>query len=453
MTEPLPIRAAVYLRISQDATGEGLGVSRQLEDCTALCDREGWDVAEVYTDNDTSAYKTRPHFNRMLDDIRAGKINAIVTWQPDRLYRRFTDLEVLVEIIEKHGVVVHTVKAGDLNLDSAYGRMVARMLSVIAMGEGELKSERWRRSWRQGREAGQVARTGSRLFGYTRDGEVIESEKKIAERMASALITGVPILTLARQLEEEGIKTTRGSVWRPGTVRQYLNNPRLAGFSTLKGEIVAEGLWEPILDRDTWETVRALLAGRARGRKPRVSLLNGLLFCGKCKHRMITSGSRGQRTYRCPNRPGMPGCGGVSAYAEPVEEVVESYAQARLDDPRVRNAIRRLAATGSPKLLGEIASIEARILELEAQLDEPGIPVATILRAIDRSRERLEECQSQLIVSTPTPLPTSGGDWPDDLERRRNLIDLVIERVELNPATRRTRDFDDDRLSISRRKF
>jgi hypothetical protein len=296
-----------------------------------------------------------------------------------------------------------------------------------------------------------VARTGSRLFGYTRDGQVIEAEKVIAERMAHDLVTGIPLLTISRQLEEAGIKTTRSGPWRPGTVRQYLSNPRIAGFSTLRGEIVAEGKWEPLLDRDTWETVRALLAGRARGHKPRVSLLNGLLFCGKCEHRMITSGSRGQRTYRCPNRPGMPGCGGVSAYAEPTEEVVESYARTRLADPRVRAALQRLSASGSPKLLGEIASIEARVLELEAQLDEPGIPVATILRAIERSRERLTECQAQLIVTTPTPLPTSGGEWPEDLERRRRLVELVVERVKLLPAAGRAREFNPERVEIKRR--
>ena len=164
-----PVRAAVYLRISRDRTGEGLGVGRQREDCLRLCADLGW-VAELYEENDTSAKADRPVFRRMLKDIREGRIDAIVAWQPDRLYRGFTDLERLVEIIEKHEVVVRTIKAGDLNLDSAYGRMIARMLSVIAQGEGELKAERWKRSWRQGREHGEVARTGSRLFGYTRGG-------------------------------------------------------------------------------------------------------------------------------------------------------------------------------------------------------------------------------------------------------------------------------------------
>jgi NAD(P)-dependent dehydrogenase (short-subunit alcohol dehydrogenase family) len=56
------MRAAVYTRISQDATGQRAGVTRQLEDCEALADRLGWEVTHRYGDNDLSAYsgRTRP---------------------------------------------------------------------------------------------------------------------------------------------------------------------------------------------------------------------------------------------------------------------------------------------------------------------------------------------------------------------------------------------------------
>ena len=58
------MRAAVYTRISQDATGQRAGVTRQLEDCEALADRLGWEVTHRYGDNDLSAYsgRTRPGF-------------------------------------------------------------------------------------------------------------------------------------------------------------------------------------------------------------------------------------------------------------------------------------------------------------------------------------------------------------------------------------------------------
>src|SRR4051794_7785727 len=65
------IRWGIYVRISQDHRGEGLGVARQEQDCRRLVAERGGEVVDVYNDNDKSAYrkKVRPNFQRMLDDI------------------------------------------------------------------------------------------------------------------------------------------------------------------------------------------------------------------------------------------------------------------------------------------------------------------------------------------------------------------------------------------------
>lgn len=425
-------KAAIYCRISRDKTGESLGVTRQLEDCLELAKSLGWEVAEVYTDNDISATtgKPRPAYRKMLADLDAGRAQAIVAWHPDRLYRRAVDLGDLVDTCKRNNVQVATVNAGAVDLTTPTGRLVAGLLAQVAIYEGEHKAERWSRSWRQQRERGVPARTGSRMFGYTRDGELVEEEAKVARRMAADVISGVPILGVARWLEDEGVLTTRGTVWRPGTVRQYLANPRIAGYSTLGGDIVGEGQWEPVLDRDTWETVRALLSARSRPRAPRASILNGLLFCGQCGHRMITSGTKGQRTYRCPKRPGMPGCGGVSGFAEPIEDIIETMARARAADPRVSARMQELRATaGVGELLSEIAALEGRLAELDAELDVPGVPVARLVRAMDRTRERLAECQERLAVSaavSATSVYSGGLKWPEGLAERRQAIAVAL---------------------------
>ena len=73
------MRAAVYLRISEDRTGEQLGVTRQRQDCEQLCRSKGWTPVE-YVDNDISATsgKPRPSYERMLADIRDSSIGAVV---------------------------------------------------------------------------------------------------------------------------------------------------------------------------------------------------------------------------------------------------------------------------------------------------------------------------------------------------------------------------------------
>ncbi|WP_255499967.1 recombinase family protein [Actinotalea sp. JY-7885] len=67
---------AVYARISQDRSGEELGVRRQLADCRVEAQRRGWAVAEEYVDDDLSAYsgKKRPAYERMLRGFRTSYV-------------------------------------------------------------------------------------------------------------------------------------------------------------------------------------------------------------------------------------------------------------------------------------------------------------------------------------------------------------------------------------------
>lgn len=452
------VRAAVYLRISQDATGEAAGVTRQREDCLDLVERQGWALHEVYTDNDISATKgkARPGYRKMLAAIAAGDVDAVVAWHPDRLYRKLTDLEGLIEAIESRNVVMRTVRAGEIDLSTPTGRMLARILSATAQAEGEIKADRWKRSWRQGREAGNPARTGSRLFGYTRDSEVIDAEAEIARHMFAHIATGGSIMALSKRLQADGVLTTRGTTWRTAAIRNYLLNPRVTAYSTLKGEIVAEGDWEPIIDRDTWETVRALLSARQRQHPVRVALLNGLIFCGKCETRLVTGKSRGKRLYQCPShRPGFDGCGGVSVYADRVEEIVESFTRARLEDPRVVQRVAELTASDSASLIAEITGLESRVIELEEQLDRPGVPVERIIRAIDRARERIAACQEELVEAADslTPVNVGGMEWPADLAMRRRLVEIGLRGliIYLDPVTPPVNVFNPKRVRITPR--
>jgi len=451
LTDSPGTRVGIYLRISLDMTHEGLGVSRQREDCLDLAKQLGWHVVEIYTDNEMSATssKTRPGYRRMLADVDAGKLDAIIAWHADRLYRRVTDLGDLVDVCKRNNTQIATVRMGHVDLTTPTGRLVAGLLAQVSMYEVEHKSERWSRSWRQAREAGAPARTGSRLFGYTRDMQVIPEEAELARRMAADIVAGGSIQGVARWLEEEGVLATRGNDWRPSGVRVYLTNPRLAGWSTLKGEIVAEGQWEPILDRDTWETLKALLEARTRAAPPRVALLGGLIFCGSCGHRLITSGyhrkaaggTERTRTYRCPDRPGLRGCGKVSGIAAAIEEAVEGLAKRRLSDPRVRRRVEQLRESSSAVgALEQANALEDRLIELEAELDVPGVPVSAISRAIDRTKQRLEELRVAIGDAAEiqaVTIPTGGAPWPEDLAERRRLILVALgsRRVYLKPRT------------------
>lgn len=435
------MRAAIYCRISRDMSGESLGVTRQLEDCRALVASLGWTEVAVYSDNDISAAsgKPRPQYRAMLKAIEAGEVEAVVAWAPDRLYRRLADLEGLITVIEARDVALRTVRAGDIDLSTAYGRMIARILGSVAQGEGEVKSERWKRSIRQRRETGTVHTMGPRLYGYQRDGSIIPHEREHLEWAAGQILDGAALVRTVINLNERGSRTTLGNEWNRAGLKKTLTNPRLAGMSVLNGDVVGVGQWEPIFDAETFEALREAFAVRKGTvpRRPRVALLLGLAKCGKCgadlkSSRRYREQGENTRTYKCATLPGTKrGCGGIVIAAEPLEEIVEEYAKARATDPRVQAYIAELSAK-SGENASEALSLEARIRELEDQLGEPGVPVPAILRAIDRSKERLEHLRATAVE--PMPHITAGIEWPTDLARRARAVRNVVAEVIIMPA-------------------
>ncbi|HEX8859186.1 MAG TPA: recombinase family protein [Actinomycetes bacterium] len=444
------MQAGIYTRISHDPRGESLGVTRQEEDCRRVAQAAGWTVADVYKDNDVSATSgtPRPEYERMLADIDAGRIEAVVVWHVDRLYRTMKDLQTILPVVQKYKVPIRTVQAGDLDLSTSTGQMLAEILAAVAGQEGRVKSERWRRSWRQRRELGHVTPSGWRTFGYTRDGEVVPKEAERLRTIADEVLAGKGLRTICDELNAEGVKTTRPKSrdgWQGNGLRKLLRNPRIAGYATYKGDIVGDGNWEPILERETWRTLCALLDARSTPARPAKFLLAGMLTCGACGKTLHTRKGRGYWAYNCLKSRG--GCGGVDVHTERVHDFVETFVRDKLADPRLRRRIAEHRHGGNTHLLNEIEALQDRLAEIDAQMADPGRSMASLVKASDTVRARIDELQAQLSTSVPVQMP-SAADWPTDLGRRRRIIRAVLRAIYVDPAPIRGGRFDPTRLRI-----
>lgn len=455
------MRAAVYLRISQDRTGEGAGVERQREDCLALAKQLGWQVVEVYQDNDVSASsgKPRPSYRRMLTDIEVGKVDAIIAWHTDRLYRRLADLEELANLCGQRKLAVRTCRAGELDLSTPTGRMIAEILGSVASYEVRQKADRWLRSVRQRREAGKFSPSGPRSFGYNRDGTLNEPEADALRSLARDLLAGTTTISAAsRWLTEQGLLTTYGNAWQTASLRRLLTAPRTAGLSKLRDPdtgqdvILGEGEWEPILDRETWEQIRARVARNGvispGGRRPN-ALLHGIAVCGQdgCG-RNLTKTVSSVPIYQC--RTAARTSRHITVSARSLEQMVESYARAKWADERVRNAVvARLTPGEAGKLQQEIADLEAELVEWRDSLlaTRRASTKADVVAAMDRIRDELDEKRAQIQPITFDLALITGKEWPEDLERRSRLIRLVVRRVVVMPAAGRGR-FDQERVVV-----
>ncbi len=136
----------LYLRISDDPTGQAAGIDRQRADGLRLAAREGLDVVGEYVDNDRSAYsgKPRPAFDQMLLDAALGGFDVVIVWASDRLYRRVADLTRIAEELAPYARIAAVMGGGDIDLTTAEGILRAQVLGSVAEFESRRKAKRIR---------------------------------------------------------------------------------------------------------------------------------------------------------------------------------------------------------------------------------------------------------------------------------------------------------------------
>lgn len=435
--------AVVYARISKDEAGKHLGVDRQERLCRELATRDGLTVLDVLVDNDVSAYraKRRPAFERMFEMVQAGQVDAVVTYHADRLYRRTTDLERLVDLVEASGAQVRTVAAGNVDLSTASGRMVARMLGAAAQHESERMGERLRAKGDELAASGKPP-GGRPPFGYGPGYVTNPTEAEAVRYMARRVLEGASLLGVARELDARGTRTREGRGWHHSTVRAALLNPAVAGLRVHRGEVAGPGSWDPVLDRQTWEEVRAVLKDPARKRKrpARRYLLSGMVenpngdpMIGRPDRG--PSGALDRRCYatRSPAKPSL------SIGADALEELVVEAVLIALDEA----ALPVPEATESSA--AEVEEVEAELAELAALRGAGTISLAEWMAAREPLLERLEAAKASAstarrpsasvqLISEPGAVRRA---WPSlDFAARREIIAAVLERVVVGPATR-----------------
>src|SRR6478735_3777739 len=150
MKTPQKVRCAIYTRVSTD---QGLdqefnSLDAQFEASSAYIKSQahaGWTlIRSRYDDGGYSGGSTdRPNLQRLLEDIRARKIDVIVVYKVDRLTRSLADFAKLVELFDAHGVSFVSVTQ-QFNTTSSMGRLTLNVLLSFAQFEREVTSERIR---------------------------------------------------------------------------------------------------------------------------------------------------------------------------------------------------------------------------------------------------------------------------------------------------------------------
>jgi DNA invertase Pin-like site-specific DNA recombinase len=463
----MPKAAAIYVRISEDQEGTGLGVARQEADCRKLAERLAWPVAATYTDNDVSAYsgRVRPSYRRLLDDLDAGRVDALIIWHADRLHRSPRELEDFIDLVERTGAPIQTVTAGERDLTTPTGRMHARIEGAVARNESEHKSTRIRRKHLELAENGQVSGGGRRPFGYESDRRTIRDDEAVLIREAVArILAGASLRSIVADWRAREVRTVTGADWSGTTVKRLLTSARIAGQRSHRGVTVADAEWPGIITPDQLARVRAVLndpkRNRVAGVDARSYLLAGLVYCGRCGARMTTTvlHYRDRKTPRYTCHVDRGGCNRCGIAAAPLEAIIIEAVGQVLNTTAMKRALAKQArsAGAARNPVGDLESIDARRAELAAlwaQREVTMVEWRAAREALDAEQRRVEaETVEHVEAARFLPADEFAKVWADpDLafDQRRQVLGAVIDRITIAPTTKGGNKFDPDRVDIA----
>jgi site-specific DNA recombinase len=291
------VRCAIYTRVS---TEQGLeqdynSLNAQHDASQAYIRSQahaGWTLLRgKYDDGGFSGGNTeRPALQRLLQDVRAGKLDVIVVYKVDRLTRSLADFARLVELFDQHNVSFVSVTQ-QFNTTTSMGRLTLNVLLSFAQFEREVTSERIRdkiaASKRKGLWVG-----GMVPLGYdTKDRKITVNEPE-AERVRSifrAYLKLGSLNLLMADLRKRGIvtkvrtlktgETVGGIPFTRGPLNHLLRNRFYVGEVVFKDEIL-KGEQPTILDRDLFDAVQAKLSEKATNHQA-TRTASGALLAGR----------------------------------------------------------------------------------------------------------------------------------------------------------------------------
>jgi hypothetical protein len=350
------------------------------------------------------------------------------------------DLEELVTVLGSVPVV--TVRSGQVDLSTADGKTVARILGSVAQGEVEKRGERVARAARQRAEAGRFG-GGTRRFGYNATmTELVPEEAAAIESGVAALLAGGSVRGVWKDWVARGLTGPTGAALTTNAVRTTLLRPANAGLSIYRGEVVGSSSAPAIIDEATFLQLRALLTDPRRRTSPEGdhrTLLSGVLRCGVCGG-PVRAHTR-KRSAQAPSRPSYA-CvhRHVTRSREKLDAAVSDLVVAYLVKHRV--ALRRApqaASKAAQRAAAEADVLRGKLEQLAALMAGGDLDPADYAAAARGLRARLADADARVSRHAGTPR-TAKLLEADDVAAawsaatpsvRRSIVRELIESITL----------------------
>lgn len=461
---------ALYCRRSVDPADLGVSVAVQERNARKYAAERWPDLpVKAYVDNDLSAASptvTRPRYQRLIEDVRVGRVAQVVVREQSRLTRQPAEWEALCVALQLAGIdAVHQTQGGPVSVTEG-SRLPGRIMAVVDAEYVEQVRVKVRSALAANAEEGRPH--GRAGYGYrmvTIDGrpalEPDPDTAPIAARMVAEIASGASLGVVADRLNREGVPTPRNAAeWGRATVRTIVTSDRLIGQRSHLGRTTA-ATWPAIVDRGVWLKAQSNLGenkpGTTRDKRRRYLLTGGIARCAGCDQPLISAttpkkDSRPLPSYRCqsPTRNDLA-CGACSILADRLEGHVIEKVTAWLDDPAILGPLNDYLTAGAvdtEPIRAELAIIDDRLATLAerwARGDLVDLEHAAARRVLHDDRKAL---MGQLAAAPVEPITVDEvlATWRDG--HHRQIIAAIVDKVAVAGAGRNPRLPVEDRVQI-----
>ena len=365
-------RTAIYIRVSTDAQAkEGDSVPAQKEALLKyIKERPDLTLAGEYIDDGVSGtkFEERDELQRMLSDVKAGKIDQIAFVKLDRFYRSIRHYTATQEVLDRYNVTWVAIWEPIYDTSTPAGRLIVNQMMSIAQFEAENTSQRIKQVFDYKRKKGEVL-SGRHPFGY-------KIENKHLVPVPEQVDAVKFVFDTYRQTSNLGETLRRcagtGTPTEKMGLKKMLKNEIYIGVHNGKDDFC-----EPIISKEDFAEVQRLLKINYKsGKNKHEYIFSGIIRCGCCGHKMSgTQTSYKKAWYRCATYwNSVKRCENKTGFSE---RMMEEYLLSRLR---------------------ELIGAEMRARDYEIRDAEPR-SVTDQINALTRKRDRLKELYINELIT------------------------------------------------------
>lgn len=428
------MKTAIYARKSTSKLGQKETIDNQIKICKRRAKELGLEIVDIKTDTGTGSDDlSRPEVKELIADAVSGKYDCVIMKGISRLYRDTEKGLGLIKRLDRSDIRVITVEE---NFDSHEHRTggsidTSRITMYLMFAEMEVKklSERVKHTQVEKAHAGEWNQANNAPIGYkynpdTKKLAIDYSTMPIVKLIFNLYLDGLGMKSIAHYLNGDNPEgrvypSPKSKRWNEHTVGYVLKNqaycgdvvynkrskkarpyknPEMLGktdedvyvgndYNTKDKWIITENAHESIIDRETFEKVQTMIGTKAarKGIKNNISLLAGILKCGKCESGMTFK--RGRKNdkgwivtkdnYYCLNyiRYGKNFCTSHHVGADEIEKKILEFIRTTISGMLDKNKIM----SSTTKKPNPISKIQRDITKIEKSIEMVTKKMDTIL--------------------------------------------------------------------------